>query len=68
MDLSYVLYTVGRCRYLASLGLHLDLLSGDDVNEEVKHVVLRDCHGNITSLREDRGRSCIRLHINAIQK
>ena len=32
------------------LGLHLDLLSWNNVNEEVKHVILSDRHGNITPL------------------
>ena len=38
--------------YLASLGLHLNLFPGDNIDEEVKHVVLCDCHGNVTPLQE----------------
>ena len=38
--------------YLASLGLHLNLLPGDNIDEEVKHVVLCDCYGNVTPLQD----------------
>ena len=45
------------CHLEGGLGLDLYLFPRHDVDEEVKHVVLCDRHGDVRSLRKRKGRN-----------